>query len=187
MARRDNSRQQEMHQVIFDGLMACLQEKPYFDISIADICEKAFISRQTFYRYFLNKDNIVHWKTKCLFLDGIGEIGRTFDWEEGFFVTLSGIYAYRPFFSDLQNPEFVAEFIDFASEIEKSIMIETITRYKHVALTPKLEFQIEALAVAQGYMTRRWSIDGMGMPPRAMAEYLSSIVPYDLYHLLKTR
>ena len=176
---------QEMKETIFDTIIQMLEDKPYSDIETSGICEKAFISRQTFYRYFQNKDNVVRWKTKQLLCDGIGRIGRDLSWEDGLTVTLTGMYRYRTFFSDLQYAEFVAQFIDYCTEVEEGLLIETISRYKYEPLTPLLEFQIESLCIAQGYMTRKWCIDNMQLSPREFASYLSSIVPYHLYHLLK--
>ena len=176
---------QEMKETIFDTIIQMLEDKPYSDIETSEICEKAFISRQTFYRYFQNKDNVVRWKTKQLLCNGIGRIGRDLSWEDGLTVTLAGMYRYRTFFSDLQYAEFVAKFIDYCTEVEGGLFIETISRYKYEPLTPLLEFQIESLCIAQGYMTRKWCIDNMQLSPREFASYLSSIVPYHLYHLLK--
>jgi AcrR family transcriptional regulator len=39
-------------------LLELMEEKPYVDISIMDICKKADLSRQTFYNYFESKDDL---------------------------------------------------------------------------------------------------------------------------------
>ena len=39
-------------------LLELMEEKPYADISIMDICKKADLSRQTFYNYFESKDDL---------------------------------------------------------------------------------------------------------------------------------
>jgi AcrR family transcriptional regulator len=44
---------------IFDALMALMDEKPYNEISVSDIVEKAGIARQTFYRSYSNKDDVI--------------------------------------------------------------------------------------------------------------------------------
>jgi AcrR family transcriptional regulator len=44
---------------IFDALLALMDEKPYNEISVSDIVEKAGIARQTFYRSFNNKDDVI--------------------------------------------------------------------------------------------------------------------------------
>ena len=45
-------------QWLTDTLLVLMEEKPYEDISIMDICKKADLSRQTFYNYFDTKDEL---------------------------------------------------------------------------------------------------------------------------------
>jgi hypothetical protein len=44
---------------IFEALMALMDEKPYDKITVSDIVEKAGIARQTFYRNFNNKNEVI--------------------------------------------------------------------------------------------------------------------------------
>jgi hypothetical protein len=62
MAYKSNTRNRQVQRTrswIFEALMLLLDEKPYRKIGILDITEKAGIARQTFYRNFNNKDDIV--------------------------------------------------------------------------------------------------------------------------------
>ena len=47
-------------QCIGDALLALMEEMPYEQISISDICKKAGISRMTFYHYFYTKTDAVN-------------------------------------------------------------------------------------------------------------------------------
>ena len=47
-------------QCIGDALLALMEEMPYEQISISDICKKAGISRMTFYHYFYTKADAVN-------------------------------------------------------------------------------------------------------------------------------
>jgi hypothetical protein len=44
---------------IFEALMTLMDEKPYSEITVSDIVEKAGIARQTFYRSYDNKDDVI--------------------------------------------------------------------------------------------------------------------------------
>ena len=66
--RRDNMSQtgsssnrqvQRTRSWIFEALMILLEEKPYSKIGVSDITKKAGIARQTFYRNYSDKDDIV--------------------------------------------------------------------------------------------------------------------------------
>lgn len=176
----------EMKSAIFDALESLLHEKPYIEISINDICNQAFISKPTFYRYFKNKENIIHWRTKQFFQEGLVQIGRTCSWQEGYTITTRLFYEHRSIFEDEQSPAFVADFFTFLTAYQETCLIETITCFKGKPVSEKLRIQIQALTIAQSRITRSWATEGMSIPPDVFAEYLTSIVPHDLFKLFNT-
>lgn len=181
---KSGNHKEEMRNSIVSALLELVEVIPYSDIEIRQICEHAFISRQTFYRYFQSKDSIVRWKTKEYFNEGICQIGRKYDWYDGYLITLRGLYELKALYIDEQTPAFVSSLIEFCGEIQKEALIATLTRYKGVVLTEKLKFQIDALDAGQAYSTRQWNLNGMNVEPSVMADYMVSIVPYDIYHVL---
>lgn len=64
-------------QWLTENLLDLMEEKPYTEISIMDICKKADLSRQTFYNYFDSKDELFRfllrstYEEKLLSLDTI--------------------------------------------------------------------------------------------------------------------
>ncbi len=46
-------------QWIADGILSLMEEKPYCEISVKDICKRADLSRQTFYNVFDSKDEVL--------------------------------------------------------------------------------------------------------------------------------
>lgn len=52
---------------LIDALLQLMEDKPYQDISINDIAEKALLSRRTFYRNFSAKEELLssHFRTIC--------------------------------------------------------------------------------------------------------------------------
>lgn len=44
---------------IADALLRLLEEQPYGDISVSEICKRAEVSRQTFYSLFRSKENVI--------------------------------------------------------------------------------------------------------------------------------
>jgi AcrR family transcriptional regulator len=58
---RSNNRQvQRTRSWIFEALMILMDAKPYEKITISDVTEKAGIARQTFYRNYDDKDDVVY-------------------------------------------------------------------------------------------------------------------------------
>ena len=46
---------------LVESLLALMTEKPYAKISVIDICKKADLSRQTFYNFFSDKEEILRY------------------------------------------------------------------------------------------------------------------------------
>lgn len=52
---------------IADCLLQLIQEKPYEEINITELCKKTGVPRNTFYRYFANKDAVLSYVTERFF------------------------------------------------------------------------------------------------------------------------
>ncbi|MDR0302859.1 MAG: TetR/AcrR family transcriptional regulator [Treponema sp.] len=56
---KPNRQVQRTKSWIFEAIMLLMDEKPYSKITVSDITEKAGIARQTFYRNYNDKDDVV--------------------------------------------------------------------------------------------------------------------------------
>ena len=45
---------------IENGMIRLLEDKPYKDINVKDICRESGISRETFYQHYTNKDDFLY-------------------------------------------------------------------------------------------------------------------------------
>lgn len=62
MAQKSNPNNRQVQRTrsyIFEALMDLIDKKPYNKIAVSDITEKAGIARQTFYRNYNNKDDVI--------------------------------------------------------------------------------------------------------------------------------
>lgn len=46
--------------MLAEGLLKAMQEQPYEEITVSDLCGRLQVPRKTFYRYFENKDDALH-------------------------------------------------------------------------------------------------------------------------------
>lgn len=60
MYQGKNKTAQNSRRKIAGALLELMREQPYEDISVAEICRRAGVSRQTFYTLFHTKENVVH-------------------------------------------------------------------------------------------------------------------------------
>jgi AcrR family transcriptional regulator len=57
-----------------ETLIELMEEKPYEEISIMDICKKADLSRQTFYNYFDSKDELFRYLLRSMYSDKLSSL-----------------------------------------------------------------------------------------------------------------
>ena len=74
-------------------------------ITVAEICRNAGISRQTFYRHFESKYDIPWWYSIFCRQFYLNEIGRTIDWKTGYYHHLR-LIAGRPSCRKTARPYF---------------------------------------------------------------------------------
>ncbi|MDO4941552.1 MAG: TetR/AcrR family transcriptional regulator C-terminal domain-containing protein [Lachnospiraceae bacterium] len=59
---------------LINAFLALMETKPYSKITVKDICQKADLSRQTFYNFFETKDNIILFCIKRCYLEMMDEL-----------------------------------------------------------------------------------------------------------------
>lgn len=161
-----------------------ISDKPLERLRIQDICAAAGIGRSTFYSHFHDKYEALQWHLDMCFDSGFTQIGRTLTWMEGHLITSEAIAG----FPNLERESIRAN--DYNAPMKYTmrrhydILAETITEYKKHPLTPLLRFQIAALAAAEGSAVHHLLSSGDRLTPQTKAEYLTSIVPHDLFKLL---
>lgn len=78
MARKNNDTQEDLRQRrskrhMSQALLSLLEERPFREISVVDICDRAMVHRTTFYAHFEDKNALLRYV--------LGELQRTF-WEQ---------------------------------------------------------------------------------------------------------
>ena len=59
-----------------DGLKRCLTKKKISDISVSDICNETGVSRQTFYRHFRDKEDLINWSIDVILENSFKHMGK---------------------------------------------------------------------------------------------------------------
>lgn len=54
-------RQQKTRKLLVDALISLLQQKPFSQLSVTDICQTAMVHRTTFYAHFSDKQELLHY------------------------------------------------------------------------------------------------------------------------------
>ena len=78
----NDKRAKKSADLIADGLLACLQEQHFENITISDLNRKSYVSRSTFYRLFDNTMDVVSYLCDRMFENLIETFSKR-EWHEG--------------------------------------------------------------------------------------------------------
>ncbi|MDO4591103.1 MAG: TetR/AcrR family transcriptional regulator [Slackia sp.] len=155
-------------------------------ITISEICQNAGISRQTFYRHFKSKYDIPSWHTIFCRQFYLNEIGRSINWETGYYHHLRLITEERDFYrKSIQytiNEPFGQTVIP---ENRKSVILETLTNYKHVRIDRNMRFIVETFTKLECEILNDWMRSDKETDLAEWTDDLLSIVPDRLYRAMQ--
>ena len=157
------------------------------DITVNRVCERANVSRATFYRHFKGVEGAVIWHMERSVTMGMGNVGRLLTWPESFQVTLECAYYLRDTVSMFGRANLSSVFTQERGfeDVYYSLLVETITQYKHVELTEELEFIVRSWVLLLSGQLNLWRLEGYKLPIPQFIEYLQECIPSKLYELLK--
>lgn len=158
----------------------CMKTTPVDKITVKDIVEGAGVARQTFYRNFLDKYDLINWYFDKLVLSCFEEIGVSHTVEESLTQKLKFIREEKAFFmgafrSDDHNSLKEHDFkliLGFYQEL----MVKKTGRQPN----PDIRFLLEMYCQGSVYMTVKWILGGMEDEPEQLARKLVEAMPAKL-------
>lgn len=126
-------------------------------ITVAEICRNAGISRQTFYRHFESKYDIPWWYSIFCRQFYLNEIGRTIDWKTGYYHHLRLIAQERDFFRESIQYSINTPFGQtIMPENRKAVLLDTLENYRHVEVNDNLRFIVEVFSKLECEVMNDW-------------------------------
>jgi AcrR family transcriptional regulator len=164
-------------------VMRCI-DRPIRCMTIEEICEKARVSRSTFYRLFETREDFYYWYALAVGSVALDQIGRTMTWRQGM------EYHFTLLYQEKVHLRYIAEREDIfnTSYIEKrreQIITKTLQDWRHVPLTPELRFQISAYTHTEAWAAPRWFRANMNIEPMEFARLLENCVPRELHEAME--
>ena len=151
------------------------------ELTVEEICAKAGISRQRFYRNFSSKYDIFTWhairvEEKCL-----DHVGRTVGWEVGYTHHFNLLALERaPYTAGLQYTGRALFGTDPMPAHRKEVLLETLREWSRVELTDELLFCVEAFTKLETELADQWFRSGLP-DPDGFAKKMAATVPHLLY------
>ncbi|WP_165249507.1 TetR/AcrR family transcriptional regulator [Adlercreutzia sp. ZJ141] len=159
----------------------------YEEMSIRQICEKANVSRTTFYRRFDGKIEAAEWVMRRVSAIGLAQIGRTLTWHEGITMTLAATKRFAAFFraGGEWGDSAARRIMDDFTSYHVGMFIDTVTRYKRIRLDEGLEYVLRFWVYSLCDALFFWRISDFAIPVNQMAEYLERAVPAEIHEMLQ--
>lgn len=79
---KEDMRQRRSRQHLSNALLGLMEEQPYGEISVVDICQRAMVHRTTFYAHFEDKNDLFHYVLQNM-MDRFSENWARADKEKG--------------------------------------------------------------------------------------------------------
>lgn len=169
---------------IFAQSIKDLMEKQSLDkITVTDIVKHSGMTRQTFYRYFKDKYDLVNWYFEKLADKSFRQIGNSSTLREGLIKKFSFILNDKVFFSQaFQSKDYNnVENYDYQCILE---FYQNIIQKKIGNIPKDIMFLLEMYCHGSITMTVEWAINGMKDSPEVIADLLIDALPPKLEALL---
>ncbi|MCD8020914.1 MAG: TetR/AcrR family transcriptional regulator [Clostridiales bacterium] len=160
-----------------------MEHYPVDKISVKQIVEICDVSRQTFYRNFQDKYDLVNWYFDKLAQKSFKQMGISLTLREALtkkfeFMSNEGNFFPAAFACESQNC-----LIEYDYECIYQFYSDFIKKRKEVVFTPEIEFMLKMYCRGSIYMTAQWAVNGMKTPPETITDWLIESLPPKLYDM----
>lgn len=166
------------------ALKEMLEKQPLDKINVKDIVTLAGVSRQTFYRHFLDKYDLTNWYFERLVEDSFRQMGVSLTLAEGLLNKFNFIKAEQIFFACAFSSSDANSLLAFDYEYIHRFYSEIIQRKTGTLPTEEVAFLLEMYCRASIQVTAQWAVSGMHRSPADMVKLLIEAMPSRLEALL---
>ena len=182
MGHTQNKQIQRSKKWIFEALLTLLEQYEYESITIRQITEEATIARQTFYRHYRNKDDIIVDYLISIFREHGDSIGN--DNLSPYVQMLNAIYSHKDTLIRLSDAGVSYMLMTLVSPL--CTMIDEYLLQQQVIIAPNsFEYQLMRFEVG-GLLSivKNWVDNGFSSSPMAVGATLEAILqPYKQYSM----
>ena len=158
---------------------------PVEKITVKEIVQECGTTRQTFYRYFLDKYDLINWYFDKILLESFEHMGEGTTVYEGLCKKFQYIEEEKLFFkaafrNDQQNCLREHDF-----QLILAFYTRQIEEKTKEPISENLRFLLEMYCQGSIYMTVQWVLGERKSTPQEMAKALVSAMPSELYDVMK--
>ena len=168
-----------------EAMKTCMRTMPVEKITVKEIVQECGTTRQTFYRYFLDKYDLINWYFDKILLESFEHMGEGTTVYEGLCKKFQYLEEEKLFFkaafrNDQQNCLREHDFRLILAFYTRQIEEKT-----KEPISENLRFLLEMYCQGSIYMTVQWVLGERKSTPQEMAKALVSAMPSELYDVMK--
>ena len=160
-----------------EAMKTCMKTTSVDDITIRQIVEVCGVTRQTFYRNFLDKYDLINWYFDKLVLQSFEQIGMGHTVGESLTQKFEFIVNEKVFFTEAFRSDDRNSLKEHDFELILQFYQDLIGRKTSRPLGEDLQFLLEMYCRGSVYMTEKWVLGGMKDTPRRMSDKLVEAMP----------
>ena len=168
-----------------ESMKECMCHTPVDAITVRQITENCGLTRQTFYRNFMDKFDLINWYFDKLVLKSFEQIGVSHTIRESLTQKLEFIQEEKAFFTEAFRSDDRNSVKEHDFELILQFYKDLIARRTSRPLGEELQFLLEMYCQGSVYMTVKWILTGMKDTPEAMAVKLVEAMPPKLAKVME--
>lgn len=169
--------------LLADSIKELMEEAPLEKITVKDIVENCNLTRQTFYRYFKDKYDLVNWYFEKLAQKSFKQMGISCTLKEGLMKKFRFIRNEKRFFTEAFLVEDCNSLLNYDYECIYDFYKEKIIR-KTGELDDKTAFLLSMYCHGSISMTVEWVKNDMKLSDDELSNLLIEAMPEHLHGLL---
>lgn len=166
------------------ALKQCMKRHTLDKITVTEIVEASEMTRQTFYRYFKDKYDLVNWYFEQLVMQSFRQMGTSMTLQEGLVKKFYFIQNDHAFFEQAFSSQDYNSLVKYDFDCIHAFYQKIITSKTGKPLPADMAFLLEMYCRGSIDMTVDWVQRKMPISPESMADLLIEALPPKLEILL---
>lgn len=181
----ERNKQEKTRYKLAASMKECMKSAPVDKITVKEIVEGCGVTRQTFYRNFLDKYDLINWYFDKLVLQSFEQIGMGHTVGESLTQKFEFIVNEKVFFTEAFRSDDRNSLKEHDFELILQFYTDLLARKDSRALDQELHFLLEMYCQGSVYMTVKWVLGGMNDSPQDMSAKLVDAMPPKLANVFE--
>lgn len=178
--KRDISMNNDIKYKLANAMKECMVSAPVEKITVKEIVDTCGVTRQTFYRNFQDKYDLINWYFDKILAESFRQMGKGETVYESLvnkfeYIQMEQLFFRAAFKNDEQN-----NLKDHDFELIRQFYIDQIEDKSHRKISEKLLFQLEMYCQGSVFMTTQWVLGNRQYTPQELARLLTDSMPAEL-------